>query len=101
MGLLSPLTQSFLKTPAHSCSEDGHLLAHLGVPHRTHIQTGIPAQGAHNLNETQHIHTGHKHREEASSRDTEGEGSPGLGHTACLSAALLADLVGEGEESGM
>lgn len=65
IGLLSHLSQSFLKTPGYSCSEDGHLLAHPGVPHRTCIHTGVPAQGGsqskrHNIY-TQDTNTGGGH----------------------------------------
>lgn len=57
MGLLSHLSQSFLKTPGYFRSEDGHLLAHPGVPHRTCIQTGIPAQGgSQSKRDTTHTH---------------------------------------------
>lgn len=63
--------------------------------HTEHVfrQESLP-RGAHNLNETQHIHTGHKHREWASSRDTDGQRSHGPGHTVCSSIVLLGGLCG-------
>lgn len=99
MGLLSHLSQSFLKTPGYSCSEDGHLLAHPGVPHRTCIQTGVPAQGgSQSKRDTTYTHRTQT-QEEGILRDTGGQGSYGLGHTACSSIVLLGVFVGEGEES--
>lgn len=55
--------------------------------------------GAHNLNETQNVHTGHKHGERGIVEGHRWSGSHGLGRTACSSIVLLAVFVGEGEES--
>lgn len=81
-----------------SCSEDEHLLAHPGVPQGTRMQTGIPAQGAHNLNKTRHTHTGHRHGERGVFTGNRWSGKPRAGASACSSLVFLVVFAGEGEE---
>lgn len=96
--LAQPSPQSFLKSPGHSRSEDGRLLAHPSVQHRTCIQTGVPAQGgSQSKGDTTHTHGTQTQRA--------GQGTQMVGETragaygACSSVVLLVVFVGEGEES--
>lgn len=99
--LASHLSQSFLKTPGHSSSEDGHLLAHLGVPHRTCIRQGSLPRGAHNL-KTQGTHTHTRRTQTQGVGHLQGtqmvRGATGWGvqHDQVCPSAVF---VGEGEES--
>lgn len=61
-------------------------------------QGSLPRK-AHNLNETQNIARDTNTGNRASSGGTDGQGSHGLGRTACSSVVLLAVFVGEEEES--
>ena len=100
-GLVQPSPQSFLQTPGNSCSQNGHLLAHLSVPRRTCIQTGVPARGwgSQSKGDTAQTHrTQTRGAEHLQGRQMGRE--PRRGHTACSSLVLLAVFVGEGEESG-
>lgn len=79
-----------------SCSEDEHLLAHPGVPQGTRMQTGIPAQGAHNLNKTRHTHTGHRHGERGIFTGNRWSEKPRAGASACSSLVFLVVFAGGG-----
>lgn len=96
-GFFNHSFQSFLKTPGHCCSEDGHLLARPGVPHRTRVQTGISAQrGAQSKQDTAHTRTRthmHTHAHTHAGTETWGvqclhekhvQGATGRGPSGCL-----------------
>lgn len=98
------LSHSFPKTLGHCCSEDGHLLAHPGVPHRMCVQTRVPAQGLTIYARQKHIHAGHRHGEQGgvSSWETEGREPRHVHKSSCSCLAREAAMVQGGlpESSG-